>query len=157
MDQLTLLTNDGASFDVPLHICKHFETILGYLEEDNDVDTIPLPNVSSTQLKYIVDYFASRTDRFPFHTERDPTDDERAMMTTWSNLYFHHLQTPVLLDLLATANYLNCDAVIECVCALIASRIAGKSREEMREILGIENDFTPDEEERMIAETLWAF
>lgn len=74
-----------------------------------------------------------------------------------SMMFFDEDEMPYLLEVLLAANYLNSGVIVDAIASIIASRISGKSREDMREILGIEHDFTPEEEDAIIAEHAWAF
>nr|XP_043626936.1 SKP1-like protein 11 [Erigeron canadensis] len=47
--------------------------------------------------------------------------------------------------------------LLELGCQTVADRIAAKTPEEIRQILHIENDFTPEEEAAVRAENAWAF
>lgn len=53
------------------------------------------------------------------------------------------------------ANYLNIKSLLDLTCAKVASMIKGKSPEQIREMFGIENDFTPEEEEKIREENKW--
>jgi S-phase kinase-associated protein 1 len=46
---------------------------------------------------------------------------------------------------------------MELGCKTVADMIRGKSTEEIREILNVENDFTPEEEAQIKRENQWAF
>jgi S-phase kinase-associated protein 1 len=46
--------------------------------------------------------------------------------------------------------------LLELACAKVATFIKGKTTEEIRELFGIENDFTPEEEAEIREENKWA-
>ena len=54
------------------------------------------------------------------------------------------------------ANYLNIENLQTDCCKYIAYQMKGKTPEEIREIFGLENDFTPEEEEEIKKEHQWA-
>ena len=51
-----------------------------------------------------------------------------------------------LVDLIVAANFLDIQGLLALGCAKVATIIKGKSVEEIREVFGIVNDFTPEEE-----------
>lgn len=57
---------------------------------------------------------------------------------------------------MVAANFLDIEGLINLSCAKVASYIRGRSVEEIRELFGIENDFTPEEEAQIREENKWA-
>jgi S-phase kinase-associated protein 1 len=53
------------------------------------------------------------------------------------------------------ANYLDSKKLLDCTCKNVAGMIKGKTPEQIREIFGIKNDFTPEEEEQVRKENAW--
>ena len=50
---------------------------------------------------------------------------------------------------LQAANYLNIKGLLDLTCQTVADMIKGKTPEEIKKILNIRNDFTPEEEEEV--------
>ena len=137
----------------------HCKTLANFIEDDIDVDTIPIPNVSSDLLTQIISYFDLRLQRVRTIADSEDTLDasQKEILRCYSQTLFQNNPTEDLMRLLEAANYLHCDVLIDVVCDEIVSRIKGKSTEEMRTILGIENDFTEEEEAQILEETSWVF
>lgn len=57
---------------------------------------------------------------------------------------------------LQAANYLKIKSLIDLTCQTLADMIKGKTPEEIRNLLNIKNDFTPEEEEEIRRENAWA-
>jgi S-phase kinase-associated protein 1 len=53
------------------------------------------------------------------------------------------------------ANFLNVQRLMDAGCRALADTIKDKSVEEMRAMFGIENDFTPEEEEEIKKQNAW--
>ena len=62
-----------------------------------------------------------------------------------------------LFNLILAANFLNIKNLLDLGCQTVADMITGKTPEEIRTVLNIENDFTPEEEKEIRKENQWAF
>eukprot|EP00892_Ulva_mutabilis_P003803 jgi/Ulvmu1/1795/UM119_0013.1 len=62
-----------------------------------------------------------------------------------------------LFELILAANYLNIKSLLDITCQAVAEQIRGKTPQQIRDNFGIENDFTPEEEEEVRRENQWAF
>ena len=63
----------------------------------------------------------------------------------------------VFLKLFQAANFLHINNLIDLMCQTIADRIKGKTTKDIRKILNIKNDLTPEEEAEARKENAWAF
>jgi len=61
----------------------------------------------------------------------------------------------MLFAVLLAANYLDIKALLQACCKATAELIKGKTPAEIRELFGIENDFTPEQEEKIRKENEW--
>ena len=61
-----------------------------------------------------------------------------------------------LFELILAANYMDIKPLLDLTCAKVATMIKGKTPEQIRKQLNIQNDFTPEEEEAVRAENKWA-
>ena len=62
----------------------------------------------------------------------------------------------LLFDIVLAANYLDIKPLLKLGSAKIASLIKGKSIEEIRQFFQMDNDFTPEEEQRIREENQFA-
>ena len=60
-----------------------------------------------------------------------------------------------LIDAITIANLLHAGGLLELCCSAVASMIKDKSPRQIRALFNIENDFTPEEEERIREENRW--
>jgi len=60
------------------------------------------------------------------------------------------------MDLILAANYLDLKSLLEAGTSEIAKRISGKSSDQIREMLQLENDFTKEEEAAILKANSWA-
>nr|GEX74627.1 SKP1-like protein 1B [Tanacetum cinerariifolium] len=89
---------------------------------------------------------------------KDDNDDDKAVEDLKSfDVEFVKLDTDIIQDILLAANFLNIKKLIDLMCQSIADRIKGKTPEEIREILNVKNDLSPEEEEEARKENAWDF
>ncbi|KAK3135663.1 hypothetical protein QOZ80_5BG0421880 [Eleusine coracana subsp. coracana] len=62
-----------------------------------------------------------------------------------------------LFDVILAANYLHAQELLDASCFCAADRIRGLKVQEIRDYFNITNDFTAEENERIIKENAWAF
>lgn len=161
---ITLIASTGERFEATSYACSQCETLAFFIEEDPECDEIPVPMVDAQRLQTILRFFETRLQCLRHLANDDTVIDESALdpslkpnLSATSMAFVQTIETRELLNILMAANYLNCEVLIDLIASVIATRISGKSRDEMREILGIENDFTEEEEAQIIAENSWAF
>lgn len=161
---ISLVSSSGEAFQTETYHCMHCKTLANFIEEDESVDCIPLPNVTSILLTKILEFFDARLE-YARQIACSPTlvnedvlsEQQMALLRAHSMMYLDYNSNETVIDLLVAANYLNCGVLMDLLATIIASRISGKSRDEMREILGIENDFTEEEEAQILADHAWCF
>ena len=61
-----------------------------------------------------------------------------------------------LFQVVLAANFLDIKPLLDLGCKTIASQIKGKTAQQMRVLLGLPNDFSPEEEEQIRRENAWA-
>ncbi|KAG6502227.1 hypothetical protein ZIOFF_042116 [Zingiber officinale] len=70
---------------------------------------------------------------------------------------FVKLDPSSLYDLFIAANYLDVKGLVDFIAETVADMIKGKEPEEIRQLLDIDNDFTPEEEEAVRSKHPWVF
>lgn len=152
----TLLSSDGREFPAEAvalltRLSGTIRNLTDAVDSDEAAAIIPLPNVDGKTLDRVLEYCAHLADSsaasLPAPT---PQLDE------WSAAFLD-LPNAELFDLLLAANYLDIRALLDAACSKVALMIKGKTTEEIRVAFDIKNDFTPEEEEAVRRENLWAF
>jgi S-phase kinase-associated protein 1 len=90
-----------------------------------------------------------------FHNGRAACFNE-ASAEAWERDFLSKFTPIEMCELMVAANYLAAERFISALASSIASSISGKSPGEIREMLNITNDFTPEEEARIISDVAWA-
>jgi hypothetical protein len=130
---IALITKDMRTISVPKDTCMQCNVLRRFLEEDDDTTTLPVPNVSAPQLQLVI---AACLDH-----------DAKTRVFEW----------PVedVLAALDAAIYLECQPAMNHLSKEIACRLKGKTREDMRVVLGLKNDENGDAEEKRSREIQW--
>ena len=132
-------------------------------DETHEQVIFPLPNINGVTLYYVIDYLE-------YHVNNPSKPLERPLMDKLQNIVcdfdkefvFRYLisdgvekEHSLLIDVCMAANFLGVQPLLDLTCAAVASMIKGKTTEEIRELFNIENDFTPEEENRIKEENKW--
>ncbi len=146
-----LLSSDAQQFTVDAEAAKLSVTIRNIMEElgsgDDSDEVIPVPNVSASALAKVVEFC-----RFQVLLPAKSDEERKAFQTE-----FLDVDINTLFDLVLAANYLDIKPMLDMTCGGVAAMLRGKTTEQMREILNIQNDLTPEEEEQLRRENEWAF
>ncbi|GMH72437.1 hypothetical protein TrLO_g15558 [Triparma laevis f. longispina] len=157
---LTLLSQEGDSFQVPVSIARMSELVKTMVDDDDDADDdeqqeVPLPNVKSSVLSKVID-FAKHHATEPM-SEIDKPLKSANMSEVVQSWYseFVDVDQELLFELILAANYMDIKPLLDLTCATVASMIKGKTPEEIRKTFNIVNDFTPEEEAQVREENKW--
>src|SRR3989338_2401540 len=128
-------------------------------EELNEGTEIPLPNVEFEVLKKCVDYMkyhvTAKVAEIPKPLQGTIEEFLKSVKADFELAFIDKLTNETIIEIIMAANYMNINDLLQLMCAVIASQIKGKTPEHIRELFGIENDFTPEEEERIREENKW--
>ncbi|KAH0745373.1 hypothetical protein KY285_007030 [Solanum tuberosum] len=143
--KLILKSSDGDEFEIEESVAVQSGTIKNMV--DDDYTLIPLPNVNTQKLILIIEYMNK-------HAEK--TDSNEEEIKEFDKEFLKDKNYQNMFELVVAANYLHISDLINLLCQTIADRIKNKSVKAIREIFGIINDYTPEEEERVREEHKWA-
>ncbi|PKU77529.1 SKP1-like protein 4 [Dendrobium catenatum] len=150
---IRMMASDGKEVVVEEAVAMKSEIIRHMIEDNFTEDVIPIPNVTASVLSNIFDYCKKHMDFLPEFEELEDFDNK-----------FVDIDTDALYDLImvnnypsSSSNYLGVKDLIDLICKKVANIIRWKTPEEIRQIFKIENDFTPEEEEKIRKEHAWAF
>ena len=143
---LKLKSSDNKIFEVEELVAVQSETVKGLVEDECANNDIPLPNVDSKTLELVLDWCKNHVDMKLDGKKLKEYEDK-----------FIEVDQAVLYDLLLAANYLNIKGLLNQACQKVADMMKGKKPEQIRVMFNIVNDFSPEEEEEIRKENLWAF
>lgn len=126
-------------------------------EEGAGVEEIPLPNVKARELARVVEFCEHHVDHELKEIPKPlPDGNFDQYVTEWDAEFVRRIANhEELFELIEAAHYMDLRGLMELGAAKVASMIRGKTPEEIRELFGIENDFTPEEEAQIREENRW--
>ncbi|KAG6498316.1 SKP1-like protein 11 [Zingiber officinale] len=173
---IKLVSSDGQEIEVEEEVAIQSKVIEGMLGDFDGV--IPLAPVHSKVLRQILEYSrkhaaansspsssavaaaasssASSSDNSfsSYCISSKPVSDPA--LSAWDK-EFVKLDPSSLYNLFIAANYLDVKGLVDFIAETVADMIKGKEPEEIRQLLDIQNDFTPEEEEAVRSKNAWAF
>lgn len=149
-----VLSSDGKTLLIHIEDACACDTLKNLIEDSGHEDVIPLPNVSASVCAAIFEFIKAIRDA------KDADDEKENIKTEIKRIendFVDCSDTQRLFDLILAANYLHHQRALDLLSSKIASMIRGKTTEELRATFNIQNDFTPEEEEKIRQENAWAF
>merc|ERR1711910_202882 len=140
-----LMSGDGQVFESPKEEIEISTTVKDLIESfEGSDEAIPMPNVKSRELGKIVEYCKQwkAEPRTPENDFSKPTQELK--FSEWE-LDFIPKNQNQLFELIMAANFMNIESLINLCCAYVASLIKGKTTEEMREALAMDDEEEEEE------------
>ena len=157
--KIELVSKDEKSFKVPEKEILMSGLIKDMLEEpdedETDIPVIPVPNVMSKPLEKVLKYCAHHWNNKADEIEKPLKGKVEDVISDFDKQFLSEIDQELLIELIMAANYLNIQDLLNLTCAKVASMIKGKTPEEIRQMFNIENDLTPEEEEKIREENKW--
>ena len=153
MPTIKLQSFVGEVFPVDVEIAKQSVIIKTMLEdlgmdEEDDEDVVPLPNVNAAILKKVIEWATYHKDDPPLPEDDENKEKRTDDICSWDT-DFLKVDQGTLFELIMAANYLDIKGLLDVTCKTVANMIKGKTPEEIRKTFNIKNDFTPSEEEQV--------
>ncbi|KAM3254947.1 hypothetical protein ACQJBY_048400 [Aegilops geniculata] len=163
---IMLKSADGEEFEVEEAVAMESQTIRHMIEDDCADKGIPIPNINSKILSKVIEYcnkhaMAKTVDVSSGSTGVAASDTMAPAalagdLKIW-DAEFINVDPDTLFDLIKAASYLNIKGLLDLTCQTAADMISGKPPEEIRNFFKIQNDYLPEEEEKIRRENQWAF
>ncbi|GAP86302.1 putative E3 ubiquitin ligase complex SCF subunit sconC [Rosellinia necatrix] len=161
---VTLIGRDSVEVQATLQAVKKsvtIDTMLTVLDEEKTTGMpIPVPGVPGDILKKVMEFCEHHLEDKP--EDEGAEDDDEAIwdsekipeLSEWDAAYLD-VDKDTLFQIANAANYLEIPLLLKYAVNMVASRLVGKTTEEMREFLNIESDFTPEEEQEIRKNNEW--
>uniref|UniRef100_A0A0E0LNJ9 SKP1-like protein n=1 Tax=Oryza punctata TaxID=4537 RepID=A0A0E0LNJ9_ORYPU len=148
-----LKSKDGKQHDVTEASARLSKTIAGMILAGGSADQyIPTPDVDYKTLRMVMQYCNEHA--------ADDTDDEKDLKE-WDEGFVNALDQDALFDVIAAANYLDIDDLLNLTCKRVADTIKGKTPEEIRKEFNIdavveegEGAMSPEVVEKLVSQAV---
>lgn len=155
---INMITQEGDIYEVPIEIARMSNLVKESLEEDdgsNDVLNVPLQNVSSHILMKVI-AFGHHYLQEPMTPIQTPFRSSRIeeLVQPW---YVEFVRVPqlMLFELVAAANFMDIEPLLDLTCLAVSILIKGRSPEELREMFHISDEYSKEEESEIEEENQW--
>ncbi|XP_010430688.1 PREDICTED: SKP1-like protein 14 [Camelina sativa] len=166
--KIELVSSDGESFVIEEVVARKLQIVRHMIEDECADKAIPLSNVTGKILSMVIEYCKTHVNvvddeeeinkEAKEKKEADSTSEEEAVkLKEWEAEFLKDKDLATFFQLILAANYLNVKGLLDLTCQNVADHIKDMTPEEVRVIFNIENDFTPEEEEKVRKENSWAF
>jgi S-phase kinase-associated protein 1 len=149
---------EGEKIDVDLDVVQKSTILKNMIEDTGKEGEIPIPNIQLPILRKVLEYCLHYRSSNSKEIKKPLISRELSEngVEEWDCKFISIEKVDDLIDLIVAANFLDIESLVNLGCAKIATIIKGKSVEEIREVFGIQNDFTPQEEAQLREENRWA-
>ena len=153
-----VLVCDGEKLSVDLDVINKSTILKNMIEDTGKEGDIPIPNIQLPILKKIIEYCEHYKNTSPKEIKKPLVSAKLTEnnVDEWDAGFIELEKVDDIIDLVIAANFLDIESLVGLGCAKIATFIKGKSVEEIRDVFGIQNDFTPQEELQLREENKWA-
>jgi len=143
-DKITLVSSGDNAQKLKLKrdYAKQSKLVANILEGDTDATEIQVKQVDGSTLELIVKYLKHHKGKEPAEIAKPirSVKMEKIVEDTWDAEYINALAKRALFQLILGANYMDCKSLLHLGCAKVATMIKGKSPEEIKQILGEEEE-----------------
>jgi S-phase kinase-associated protein 1 len=165
---LTISCQDDVSLAIPQPVADQCITLSNLLKDlgEDCIEEIPVPEIRSEILTKVSEFcqkwIETQGETAEAWKSLQEDEEKKKLGEDWrqgsgKEFYetFFQMENDQLFDVILAANYLDCYPLLDCGCQRVADMIKGKTPEEIRETFGLENDFSPEEEEQIRKENEW--
>jgi len=125
-------------------------------EEDEDIPSIPIPNVDGGTFEVIQKYIQHHWNNKADEIKKPLKGKIEDVISQWDNEFLNSFDQTMLIKSTMAANYLNIKDLLDLTSASLASGLKGNTPEKIRDKFGIACDFNPDEKKKIEEENKWA-
>ena len=152
--QINLISEDGSKYEVSREAAQLSELIQTMVVDESSVEDeklqdIPLPNITGDVLAKVIEFCQHQADYKDWVGKAEDillNKSGNIIVPDWYATYIVQVDDEMLVKLIEGATYLDIFQLKNLALAKVASKMLGKTPQEIRDMFGIVNDFTPAEQ-----------
>ena len=151
---IKIISSDNETFELTKEQASLSE-LVNSMMDSNDEEAIPITNVNTKTMQSIVEFLGYYvTD--PMNEIEKPliSTNMKDVVQEWYDEFLQKYDDDIF-EIILAANFMDIKSLLDLTCAYTASKIKGKSPEEIRQMFDITNDFSPEEESQIREENKW--
>jgi S-phase kinase-associated protein 1 len=138
--------NDSTIFNVSKDVVSLSATMKMQLEEISE-DEIPITKVQSKTMKHIIDWCTNYLTLDHKNIKPELSDYDKKFCSSMTK--------EELFSVIEACDYLDIKTLFHVTCRYVGESLRDLSVEQIRELFGVVNDFSPEEEEQLRKENAW--
>lgn len=164
---ITLISSDGQQFEVSEEVAVEFQTINNFIRDGSNspsfpgkmttrdqeirrITVFPIPNINGKILLKVIEYCKKHLE-YRLNSRSDDTEIKEF------DSNFINEDRSTLFNLTLAAHFLQAEDLFNFLTLTLANKIKTMSNEQVRDYLGLDNDFTPEEERANRRVNQWGF
>jgi S-phase kinase-associated protein 1 len=151
MEMINIQTESGKIFILERELAKKSIMLKNIISdaEESAGDAIPIQKVEDETLEQVIRYLELTNSNIVDEKSLKDRDLE-----LWEKEYTESIKE-IIFPVILAANFLDIRHLLDVCCKAVANTMVGKTPKQIREMYGIVNDFTPEQEEEMKNEIVW--
>ena len=145
---IRLISSDNQKLTIDIKSCEKSKLLKDILIDYEKEEDLPLPEVDSETLKYIIEYLEHYKNSEPIPIEKPlKSNDIKIVLEKqpWDLEYISKLSEESLHKLISAANYMDIYPLLSLSCCRIACELQDKPISEIQKFIGIECDMTEEQ------------
>eukprot|EP01012_Entosiphon_sulcatum_P025767 TRINITY_DN31133_c0_g1_i1.p1 TRINITY_DN31133_c0_g1~~TRINITY_DN31133_c0_g1_i1.p1 ORF type:complete len:187 (+),score=48.42 TRINITY_DN31133_c0_g1_i1:37-597(+) len=164
-EDVVLTTSDNVKFAISkksINLSKVLKEIIDDVASGEEAN-VPLANVDAATLECVAPFLTHYTDAAPEPIEKPLKAPLPELLPEWDKGYVYgqlikngdEKQHEMLFKTLMAGNFLGIEPLRDLCCAAIANILRGKTPEQIMEVFGVTEPFTPEEEKAVEEQYPW--
>jgi len=154
-EELTLISDDDENprkFPISKRAAMMCNLVKNIIQGDQTAKEIEIQKVTGPVLNLIVEYLQHHNGKVPADINKPIRDVkmEKLVEDPWDAEFINKQTKKVIFQIILGANYMDIKSLLHLGCAKIATLIKGKSPEEIKKILGDDDDASADNGDRKV-------
>ena len=151
------MSREGDVYEVALPAARMSKLVMYSIDggnEESPISDLPLPSVQGIVLAKVIAYCQHyQTEPMTEIIAPLPSVKLEEIVQQWY-CDFVKIENVMLFKLIAAANYMNIQPLLDLLTLAVSMTIKGKSADEIRKIFSVSNDFSPEDEAQVSEENI---